>query len=348
LMDEITVKPSPGPITIEYDLVDDLITKSAVYKAGKAAPSNEAIITQPVASPVIKAEPVKTISVHEIPEILKEKRNSKPAAGPSAPAGVRSTPSSVPVNEGIGSLSGQAEKSHQKAVFQRALARVLAALRIYNRNEFYIQDTDFPDVDTLVPEPPIKGLTFKVIYTPAELDKLIDDGCDLVIDFNQVRRGLGKGMVAFLILVDRELASMGWACMTEASKSILRGYPYYRDLDRLACIVGGWTNPRFQDSSISSYLKHKRHQLLKEMGFIFERSIVAESTAKDLCAIKEQNNFEFTYRLRTYTNVSLPGIFGVEFWNEHLLNETDSKPLYRMLTLLFLVFPLPPAVPALP
>ena len=217
----------------------------------------------------------------------------------------------------------------------------MAALRIYNNNEFYIQDTDLTQVDTLMQKPQIKDFTFKVLNTATELDELIDGGYDLVMNFNKIRRGLKKGMVAFLILVDGELASMGWACMTEESKAIFRGYPYNDDLDRQACIVGDWTNPKFRDSGISSYVKHKRQQLLKEKGFTFERSIVEDNIAKDLRSTRAQKRFELTYKRRTYTNVSLPGILGVEFWKEHLLNETDAKPLYQMITLLVLVLPSP-------
>jgi hypothetical protein len=222
------------------------------------------------------------------------------------------------------------------------VTKALAALRIYNNNEFYIQDTNLTYVDTLMQKPQIKGLTFKVLNTATELDELIGGGYDLVMNFSKIKRGLKKGMVVFLMLGDGELASMGWACMTKESKATFSGYPYNDDLDRQACIVGDWTNPKFRDSGILSYVKDKRQQLLKEKGFTFERSIVEESIVKDLPSMRAQKRFEITYKRRTYTNVSLPGILGVEFWKEHPLNETDIKPPYQMITLLALVLPSPP------
>ena len=89
------------------------------------------------------------------------------------------------------------------------MTKALAILRIYNSNEFYIQDTNLTQVDTLMQEPQIKGFTFKVLNTATELDELIDGGYDLVMNFSKIKRGLKKGMVVFLALVDRELASYG-------------------------------------------------------------------------------------------------------------------------------------------
>ncbi len=339
LMDEISIRPSSGPINIEYELLDDLITKSAIYRNKKAKPSSDAVTINPVKSPVEKAEPVKTLSVNEITEILNEKRDFKQATIRSEFTRLRRTPSLARKVEGIGNLSSQAKSLHKKAELRGVIKKVLATLRIYNNNEFYIQDTSLTHVDTLIQEPQIKDFTFKVINTVTELDELIDGGYDLVMNIRKIKRGLKKGMVAFLIFVERELASIGWALMTEKSKANLRGYPYNEDLDRQACVVDDWTNPKFRGSSISSYIKHERQQLLKKQGFTFERSIVEESIVKDLRAMIAQKRFELTYKRRTYTNISLPGIFGVEIWKEHPLNETDVKPSYQMITLLFLVFP---------
>ncbi len=75
--------------------------------------------------------------------------------------------------------------------------------------------------------------------------------------------------------------------MTEKSKATFKGFPYNDDFDRRACIVGDWTNPKFQDSGISSYVKHQRHLLLKEKGFTFERIIIEESQMKGLFSMRE-------------------------------------------------------------
>ena len=329
LMDEIAVKPFSGPVNIEYELLDDLITRRAVYQTKKA-------------------EPVETISVNEITEFLSEKRYFKQAVIPALATKFRVAPFLARKGEETGRLFSQAKNLSQKAGYRGPVIKALAALRIYNTNEFYIQDTNLAHAAALMQEPQIQDFTFKVIYTPDELDELIDDGSELVRNFSQIKRGLKRGMVVFLVLVDGELASMGWACMTEESKAIFGNYPYNDDLDGQACIVGDWTNPGFRDCGIySSYVKYRRQQLLKEKGFTFERSIVDESLMKDRHSVTAQDRLELTYKRRTYINVSLPGILGVEFWKEYPLNGTDSRPAYQMVTLLILVLPSPPRVAVL-
>ena len=113
-MDEISIKPSPGPVHLEYEILDDLITKSAIYPTKKAKPSSDAVITNPMESPVEKAEPVKTISVNEITEILNEKRDFKQAPIPSVATELRSTTFLARVGEGMGNLLSQAKNLYKK------------------------------------------------------------------------------------------------------------------------------------------------------------------------------------------------------------------------------------------
>ena len=398
-MDEISIKPSPGSVHIEYEILDDLITKSAIYRTKKAKPTSDLVIASPVENPVEKPEPsvdaittnpvesrvekpepsgdavtnkpvespagiaessvdavivkpvenpvekpqaIKAFNVNEITEFLEGKRDLKQATIHLLAAESRSKPFLVREGERRGKLLSQAKNLYKKAELRRKVTEALAVLRIYNSNEFYIRDTNFTQVDTLIQEPQIKGFSFKVLNTATELEEFIDGSYDLVMNFSEIKRGLKQGMVVFLALVDRELASLGWACITEESKVTLRGYPYNDDLDKKACIVGDWTNPKFWDSGVSSYLKHKRQHLLKKKGFTFERSIMEESRVTNLGSIKDQEKFELAYKRRTYINVSLPGILGVEFRKERSLNEAETKPLYQMITLLVLVLPSPP------
>ena len=336
---DVIANPVESPVEKPESASDAMIANPVESPVETVEPASDAVINNPVENPVEKQEPVKTVSVNEITEFLKEKRDLKQAAIPSLAAESRSTSFLVREGEGKGRLLSQDKNFYKKTALPSALTKTLAALRIHNNNEFFIQDANLMQMDILMQEPQIKGFTLKVLTTANELDELIDDGCNLVMNFSKIKRGLKKGMVAFLALVDRELASMGWVCITEESKVALRGYPYNDDLDRQACIVGDWTNPKFRESGISSYVKYRRQQLLKEKGFAFERSMAEKGMVKDFCPVRAQERLELTYKRRTYTNISLPGILGVEFWKEHSLKETDAKPQYQMLTLLVLVLP---------
>jgi hypothetical protein len=340
----VTTNPLESPVEKPESSNNAVTTNPVENPVGKAGLSSDAIIDNPVESPVEEPEPAKPVSVNEITEFLKEKRDLKQATNPSLAADSRSTPFLARDGEGRSKLLSQAKNLYKKALLPGAVTKALAALRIHNSNEFYIQDTNLTQADTSMQEPQIKGFTFKVLTTATELDELIHGGFDFVINFSKIKRGLKNGMVVFLALIDQELASMAWACITEESKVTLKEYPYNADLDKQACIVCDWANPKFRDSSISSYVKYKRQQLLKQKGFIFERSIAEENTVTEARSIKAQERFESTFKRRTYTNISFPGILGVEFRKERSLNEPDSKPLYQMITLLVLVLPSPPMV----
>ena len=67
-----------------------------------------------------------------------------------------------------------------------------------------------------------------------------------------------------------------------------------------------------------------------------------KSTAKAALLQSDQQGLDSAYRRRTYTNVSLPGVLGLEFWKEHPLDEEDSRPAYKMTRLLVFVLPSPP------
>jgi hypothetical protein len=82
--------------------------------------------------------------------------------------------------------------------------------------------------------------------------------------------------------------------------------------------------------------------LLKERGLVLERSLVEKSRVKDVCRASEQRSPVLAYKHRTYTNLSLPGILGIESWSEHRLAETDAGTPYRMITLSVLTLPSPP------
>jgi hypothetical protein len=344
LMDEVSIKPSPGPIKIEYELVDDLITRSAIYQTKKVKPSSNSVITNSVESPVEKTEHAKSISVNEITKILKEKRDFQQSSMPSSAVELSSTPLIARKGDGIGNLKSRTKSVHKKTGLRRVMTKVLATLRLYNNTGFYIQDSHLAQTHASMLDPQMKDFTFKVLNTTTELDELIDGGYDLVMNFSKIKVGLNKGMVAFLMFNKRELASMGWACLTEESKAIFRNYPYHNDFDRQACIVGDWTNPKYPNRGISSYIKYQRQCLLKEKGFTIERSIVEESVVKELPSMREQKRFELTYKRRTYTNVSLPGILGVEIWKEQPLNGADTQPPNKIITINVLVLPSPPGV----
>jgi hypothetical protein len=252
------------------------------------------------------------------------------------------TPGHAPPVEKTGTLPGRADRLDQEPGARGTFERTLATLRIYERSTYFVRDTSFTNVDTAVDLPRMRGLTFKVLTRKTELDELIDDGYDIILNPGNMRRVLGKGAAVFAIFADGELASMGWAAMTAEAKAAFRVYPYNVDLDKQACIVGDWTNPRFRNRGLCIYIECKRRQLLRENGFTSERSLVGESRLKEALSVTIPDPSMVAYKRRTCTKAALPGITGGELWQETPLNGTATKPAYRRFTLLFLALPSPP------
>jgi hypothetical protein len=324
-LDYICVKQSPGPVNIEYELMDDLITKSAVFHTGQTKPSYDVVTAE---NTIQKPQPAESVSINDITDIFREAEEYRAQANKNACPGLNLA------------------ESHKNAKIPAAVKNMLAALRIYNNSEFYIRDTALTNVDIPAPKPGIKNLALHIVDSTIELDKLIKNGSCREADIAAIRRGVKKGMLVLLLLADGELVSAGWACTTEESRAALRGYPYKDDLDRSVCIAGEWTSEKFPERGISDYMKSERRRRLFENGFTLERSLVRKWAVKDPVAVKKNGGCDVVYKRRTYTNVSLFGILGLEFWREHRLDETESTPAYQMSILSLLVLPSPPAIVA--
>ncbi len=255
--------------------------------------------------------------------------------------GMKAKPASPPAGEDMSNRPSRAGSLDLRDGSRDPLTRTLATLRIYEKHTFYLCDSSLTGVDASVQVPDGGDLDFKALTTKTELDALVAGGYDLVLDFGRLKRGLGNGAMAFLIFVERELASMGWAATTRESKEAFRVYPYNVDLDDKACIVGEWTNPKYRDSGLCVYIGQKRRQLLKEKGFTFERSLVEENAFEYLVSTTRQRQSGVAYKRRTYAKVALPGILGGEVWKETPLDETDTKPTQKF-TLLMLAVSSPP------
>ncbi len=373
LLDDLITKGGNYRTRISKPLVDVAVPEPAetivdTVVAPPVEPLSDTAMPASVETPAEIAEPAPAISIEEIAEVLNDKKGVEPVVVPSFATKFRTSAAKAlaiprvyrPVV--IPPFTAKLQRSAAKALaiprvhgpvvvppfaikFQRSAAKALAKLWVYNHDKFYIKDTNLTHVDAStqeMAEPRIEGFAFKVLNTRAELDEMIGSRPDLTLNFRQIRRGLKRGMVAFLAAVDGELACLGWACVTEESKTVLSGYPYYNDLDVRACVVGDWTSPKFRDSGISNYVKYQRQKLLREKGFTFERSLAEESKVNCGGFSGPVEESESTYRRRTYTNVSLPGILGVQFWRERPLNGTATKRSFRMITLYLFALPSPP------
>jgi hypothetical protein len=93
-----------------------------------------------------------------------------------------------------------------------------------------------------------------------------------------VRRRLDKGAIAFCILVDKEIAHLGWVAMTEKAKNTFNSAPYRVDFsNKEACTGATWTNTKYRRKGLMVYGYFKRLQFLRERGITVSRNVVAKN-----------------------------------------------------------------------
>jgi ribosomal protein S18 acetylase RimI-like enzyme len=123
--------------------------------------------------------------------------------------------------------------------------------------------------------PKIHNFTLQTISTEQQLDALIANGFDLSLDSELTRRGIQKGAVAFMLFIGKELASRELVATNAGAKAVIDKYPYAVDFDHgEACASGVWTNPKFRNLGLHTYVFFKAYDYLRENGVKIVRSIV--------------------------------------------------------------------------
>ena len=169
--------------------------------------------------------------------------------------------------------------------------------------------------------PKIKDFTCEIVETAQQLDKLSDNGFDLsLLDVNQTRYRLGKGAIVTLVFVERELAFIGWAAMTEEAKSTFNRYPYKVDFFiNEACVGEAWTNPEYRRLGIYVYANYKREEFLMCKGIKKILAIVnINNAAVQIANIK-------LGELGTPVKARYLRIGRVQFWKETPINPLETN-----------------------
>lgn len=126
--------------------------------------------------------------------------------------------------------------------------------------------------------PKIQNFTIKIVSTNQQADELAADGIDFPSYFVNARRALDKGAIAFCILVEGELAHIGWVAMTEEAKNTIDAHPYRVDFaNKEACIGGTVTIPKYRGTGLMAYGYFKKFQFLREREIVVARDSVPTS-----------------------------------------------------------------------
>ncbi len=193
------------------------------------------------------------------------------------------------------------------------LFRRLAFIMKDNENlDYYLYECRLSKRNEADFKPRTQNFTLKTIFTETELDNLAADGFDLSLDPPETRRGLRNGAVAFLLFVDKELASTELVATSLEAKKAIDKYPYRVDFEhREACAAGVGTNPKFHRKGLHTYVFFKAYDYLRENGIEIVRSIV---WVNNIAAQKAHE--KFAPDMRKYARGRYFQILGLVFCKE--------------------------------
>lgn len=126
--------------------------------------------------------------------------------------------------------------------------------------------------------PKIEDFKFQIISTHQHADELAASGFDLGSTSIDARRRLDKGAIVFCVLIEKEIAHLGWVAMTEEAKNTFDSAPYRVDFsNKEACTGDTWTNTKYRGKGLMVYGYFKRLQFLRERGITVTRCITAKN-----------------------------------------------------------------------
>ncbi len=155
--------------------------------------------------------------------------------------------------------------------------------RLFLSGTFYVMEQTITDMDEAPFLPKARDFSLHVIGSNRDADELAAAGFDIRRHSVDARQNLDEGAVAFCILVDGKLASIGWVATTEKAKAACDSIPYHVGFPNgYACIGGAVTLPAFRGQGLMTYSVFRRFQYLKERGRLAARFVIAVGNSAPL------------------------------------------------------------------
>lgn len=169
----------------------------------------------------------------------------------------------------------------QKEGLKPLLARGFAFVRakFFEYGDFYLYEYTLKERDEADFMPKIPDITFNIISSNEEADKLAEAiGSDFRRRFVRARSMLDKGAIAFCFFVKGEIAHIGWVALSEEAHKAVDNLPYKVDFsNNEACTGGTQTIPQYRGKGLMAYGYFKRFEFLREKGIVVSRNAVAKS-----------------------------------------------------------------------
>jgi hypothetical protein len=184
---------------------------------------------------------------------------------------------------------------------------------LYQHSLIEREETDFL--------PRTNNFTVEIVSSNSQAAELAARGIDIHQLSTHAEKSLNKGGIAFCILVDSELAHIGWVALTEEAKNTIDDIPYHVDFPNgEACTGGTRTLPKYGRQGLMVYGYFKRLQYLREIGRVASRNAVA---IDNIASHKAHARF----KPKIYARGRLLKILGLQFWKQTSLDH--EPPIFQ-------------------
>ncbi|MDY6917202.1 MAG: hypothetical protein SVP26_04535 [Chloroflexota bacterium] len=157
---------------------------------------------------------------------------------------------------------------------------LLATGHVFQYRTVYVFEYDIEEASELDETdflPRTDGFDFRIVESNLGADELEKQGLEFRSCALNARERLDRGAVAFCIFVGGELASIGWAAMSQDAKDTLPELPYTIDFAAgEACGADIWTDPKFRRMGLRAYNRFRRLEYLRAHGIRTLRSAIGK------------------------------------------------------------------------
>jgi len=123
--------------------------------------------------------------------------------------------------------------------------------------------------------PMVGDFALKIVSTNQEATVLEAEGFEFRSQVAGARERLEKGAIAFCVFVGRDLAHIGWVCLSQEAQDSLKEPPHKTDyLQHEAWWGGFWTDPRYRRKRLMAYGDIKRLEFLLDKGIVTSRYLI--------------------------------------------------------------------------
>ena len=192
------------------------------------------------------------------------------------------------------------------------LRRLLGFLLVYENFTCYVYKSTLTSRNENDFLPRINEFTLKIISTKQQLHELVNRGFDLSSHFARAQHRLGKGAIACLVFIGKELASMEWVAMNAKAKASIDIYCCKVDFSNKEAYAGGvWTNPKYRGKGLHIYVYYKIYDFLRDNGIMTVKSIVEVNNS---AALKSHDRFAPEEKI--VATAHYLRVMGLHFWRE--------------------------------